>query len=312
MAKVCIVMATYNGEKYLAQMLDSLAVQTRSADFIVIVDDGSTDTTKSILQEYQGKLPLHVFASETNEGHRRAFSKALELSKKFIGPEDLVALSDQDDIWLPQKLETLEKEIGKSALVFGDAQVIGSDGKVFAESWRELAHIPETLDFKARLAGTNNITGCLSLFKASLLDEILPIPEGVGVHDAWIGLAAAKKGGIKSIDCAIAQYRIHESNAVGLGNRYTFDETQKRQEKWSKCLLDHADLLEMTESEIQFTQTLYRYWSRRKTAFILPEYLFWIFNQRLNLFPSPVGRLKKCLFSLLGEKAVHLLFGNDK
>ena len=128
MAKIGIVLATYNGEKYLAQMLDSLVAQTRQADFIVAVDDGSKDNTPAILKNYENRLPLQVTILEKNSGHRAAFSKALELAQPQLSDSDLIALADQDDIWLPHKLDILEKLIQDKALVFGDAQVVDADG----------------------------------------------------------------------------------------------------------------------------------------------------------------------------------------
>ena len=76
--KICITLATYNGEKYLAQMLDSLVAQTRPADVIIAVDDGSKDSTCEILERYKDKLPLEITKFEKNRGHRAAFSTALE------------------------------------------------------------------------------------------------------------------------------------------------------------------------------------------------------------------------------------------
>ena len=108
MAKIGIVLATYNGEKYLSQMLDSLIAQKRPADFIVAVDDGSKDSTPEILKSYEGRLPLQVTCLPQNTGHRAAFSKALELAAPQLGENDLIALADQDDVWLPAKLQILE------------------------------------------------------------------------------------------------------------------------------------------------------------------------------------------------------------
>ena len=312
MAKIGIVLATYNGEKYLTQMLDSLLAQTRQADFIVAVDDGSKDNTPTILKSYQDRLPLQVTILEKNSGHRAAFSKALELAKPQLSDNDLIALADQDDVWLPQKLDVLEKSIEEYSLVFGDAQVIDADGKPLFDSWRAVAHIQKNVPVETRIAGTNNITGCLSLFKASLLQYILPIPAAVGVHDAWVGMIAAKHGNIKALDEPVIQYRLHDSNSVGLGNHYNFDETCKRQIAWTDMLLEQAKLLDLNETETSFLKKLNRYWHKRKTRAILPEALPFLVHFRQFLFPEPCGRLKKVLFSTLGAPAVHLIFGHDK
>ena len=120
MAKIGIVLATYNGEKYLRQMLESLLAQTRPADFIVAVDDGSKDCTLEILKSYQDRLPLQISISPQNMGHRSAFSKSLELARPQLGDDDLIALADQDDVWLPQKLEILEKAIETNDEISGD------------------------------------------------------------------------------------------------------------------------------------------------------------------------------------------------
>ena len=312
MAKIGIVLATYNGEKYLAQMLDSLIAQTRQADFIVAVDDGSKDSSPAILKKYQDRLPIQVTILEKNSGHRVAFSKALELAQPQLSDSDFIALADQDDIWLPQKLEILEESIQDHALVFGDAQVIDANGKTLYDSWRAVAHIQTELQTEARIAGTNNITGCLSLFKASLLKYVLPIPSAVGVHDAWVGILAAQHGKIKAIDSPVIQYRLHDSNSVGLGTHYNFDETCKRQIAWTDMLLEQINLLDLNANETAFLKKLNRYWHKRKKNAILPEALPFLVYFRHFLFPDPRGRLKKVLFSTLGAPAVHLIFGHDK
>ena len=132
MARICIVLATYNGKKYLQEMLDSLVAQTRPADMIIAVDDGSTDSTMSILEQNLDRLPMEIVRSPKNQGHRAAFSRGLEEARHRLGNDDYIALADQDDIWLPEKLETLEREIDEAALVYGDAEVIDGKGELIA------------------------------------------------------------------------------------------------------------------------------------------------------------------------------------
>jgi len=153
MSRIFIVLATYNGERFLSAFLDSLLKLTRQADSIIVIDDGSKDTTVSILKSYEGKLPLQIFCEEKNQGHRAAFAKGLEMAHKQARENDLIALADQDDIWLPQKLEILEAHIGNADLVFGDAEVIDSGGETIAESWREEGNILSHLSTETLLTG---------------------------------------------------------------------------------------------------------------------------------------------------------------
>ena len=319
MAKICIALATYNGEKYLAKMLDSLVDQTRQADLIIAVDDGSKDRTVAILQEFQEKLPLKVTVLPQNGGHRVAFSKALEIAKSQLSDNDLIALADQDDIWLPTKLEILEKAIESPnkngnvpALVFGDAQVIDAEGQVITKSWRALSRICIGLPARTHIAGTNDVTGCLSLFRASLLHKVVPIPQGVSVHDAWISLIAIKHGGISPINEAVVQYRLHDKNSVGLGNRFNFNETCEKQVAWTSLLMEQSRAIPLTDEELLFASQLNRYWTKRSKRAILLRSLPFLVKNRTYLFPDPKSRTRKILFSLLGSPAVHLLFGKDK
>ncbi|SHK39301.1 Glycosyltransferase involved in cell wall bisynthesis [Fibrobacter sp. UWT2] len=302
MAKIGIVLATYNGEKYLAQMLDSLVAQTRPADFIVAVDDGSKDNTPAILKSYQDRLPLQVTILEKNSGHRAAFSKALELAQPQLSSNDLIALADQDDVWLPQKLEILEKEIQDKSLVFGDAQVVDANGKIIAESWRSYSKIEKKISIEQQIAGINNVTGCLSLFSASLLDAILPIPEGVTVHDRWIAMLADKHNGVAAIDTPVVQYRIHGNNAVGGVAAPSMSKTLETQIQWTQTILDNAKRLDLTEKEIRFAKNLLSLTKARLTHGFTPFRLLWIAKHRHELFlkDSAAVTLKRILFTAVG------------
>ena len=309
MAKICIALATYNGEKYLSKMLDSLVMQTRKADLIVAIDDGSKDSTVEILQEYQKTLPLQITALQQNGGHRAAFSKALEIAKTQLNENDLVALADQDDIWLSNKLEVLEKTIEtpdekgfKPVLVFGDAQIINAKGNVIDKSWQKLAHICTMLPIKAHIAGINNVTGCLSLFRAELLDKILPIPEDVTVHDRWVAMIAERNGGIKAIDAAVVQYRLHESNAVGGKPAPAMSKTLEIQVRWLQMIIANSDRLSLSPDEIVFTKHLLSLSQKRMSHGFMPFEIPWIFANRNVLFESvpACALIKKVLFTAIG------------
>lgn len=317
MAEICVVMATFNGERYLPQMLDSLAAQKRPADLVIAVDDGSSDSTRAILESYQQKLPLKIHACMSNQGHNAAFSKGLELAAQEDG--DYIALADQDDVWLPEKLAILEKKMEAvhpdsdvPVLVFGDAQVVAKNLSPIANSWRKMANLPTSIPVLARLAGFNNITGCLSIFDKSLLNKILPIPANAMVHDAWIGIIAAKFGKILAIPDILIQYRLHDSNAVGTGTHYSYDETTQKQICAVETLLEDSDKLNLNEKETKFLTVFCSYLKAREGHYFLFTYTFWLWKHKKELFPQNQGCTKKLLFSLLGAKAVHLFFGKNK
>ena len=315
MARICIVLATYNGEKYLSEMLDSLVAQSRPADAIIAVDDGSNDSTCEILKKYKGTLPIQIEALPQNTGHRAAFSYALTLAQKIITKDDLIALADQDDVWLPQKLEILEKtlESTKTSLVFGDAEVIDGNGNIIAGSWRDFSKIEKHVSIEHQIAGINNVTGCMSLFEASLLDAVLPIPEGVTVHDRWIAIIADKNDGIATTDMPVIQYRIHGGNAVGGVASQSMRKTIEERISWIETLLAHKERLGLTETEILFAKELSELSRARLQKSLMPSKLPWIFKHRKELFlkDSPFKTMKRVLFSAIGYPLARKLFGKS-
>lgn len=305
MAKVCIVLATYNGEKYLPQMLDSLLAQTRPADIIVAVDDGSKDSSVKILQDYAQKLPLQIHALPQNTGHRAAFSKALELARTQLGDDDLIALADQDDIWHPQKIEVLEMKIRDRDLVFGDAQVIDADGKTIANSWREMDRIPKHLSVKALLTGFTNVTGCMALFKAGLLANVLPIPDGVPVHDQWITLCAAVRGGYAPVSDKVIRYRIHGENAIGGAGGHSWTEKLRTNLQWAKAVHDSTLYARLNEDQKKFLDGYIAYMDARFQSALLPGRLPWLVRNSHYINPHVHGifaHLTHAAFGSVGVK----------
>ncbi|MCF0223188.1 MAG: glycosyltransferase [Fibrobacter sp.] len=313
MNSVHVVLCTYNGERFLEEMLHSLAWQTVPAKSVTILDDASTDGTCRIVEKFSEILPLHFYKNRENSGHRAAFSKALEKARAFVEPGDFIALADQDDIWEPTKNETLLKGIENGALVFGDAQVIDGEGRTTADSWRKFAYIQTDTNINRQVAGINNVTGMLSLFRGELLEKILPIPEGVTVHDRWIAMIALKNGGVKALDQVVAKYRIHGNNAVGGVATPSMSETLTTAITWNETLLENSRRLELTPAETAFAKR-HLAWTRRKldhpTAL---RNLPWVFTHRDDLFlkTSAMKRLKQIIFSGFGLTLARKLFGKS-
>jgi glycosyltransferase involved in cell wall biosynthesis len=313
MAKICIVLATYNGKKYLQEMLDSLVRQTRAADMIIAVDDGSTDSTMSILEQNLDRLPMDIVHCPKNQGHRAAFSLGLEEARRRLSEDDYIALADQDDIWLPDKLETLENEIGDAALIYGDAEVIDGKGALTAPSWRALSNIDTHCSIRRQIAGINNVTGCLSLFRASLLPLVLPLSENVTVHDRWIAMYAQKNGGIKAIPKIVAQYRIHGNNAVGGARQPPMSETLATQQKWIEEILCHRHDMHLNHNETRFAEKLLEITLRRQVEGFIPTVIPWVFANRNFLFlkDSAFKTLRRVLFTAIGLPLAKRFFGKD-
>lgn len=314
MAKIGIVLATYNGEKYLSKMLDSLVAQTRQADLIIAVDDGSSDRSIEILRQYESKLPLQITPLSQNGGHRAAFSRALELIRPQLTDNDLIALADQDDIWLPQKLDILEKEIceKKVSLIFGDAQVIDGDDKVISQSWRKINFIPKELSLKALLTGFTNVTGCMTLFRANLLKRILPIPEGVPVHDQWIALCASIENGVSAIDVPVIRYRIHGQNAIGLGHTHTWTGNLKLNLQWSRTIQDSPIYKDLSSEEQNFLNHYITYIQDRLGKAFIPQYLSWVIHNAHSIYPHIKSRAKMIpiiIYGILGAPVITRFFG---
>jgi len=207
---VSIVMATYNGERFLREQLDSLVSQTYPCVEIVIVDDASTDGTIAILEEYDLKhTNIRLFKSEMNHGYIKNFEKGILLCEG-----EYIALSDQDDIWLPEKISKLMSAREDYPLVYCNSELIDENG----ESLRiKLTDIKNLLDFWSPLnyAVGGTASGHAMLVKKGVIRESLPLPLIV-THDYWIGFVATFSGKLKFVDEVLVLYRQHGGNVVGV------------------------------------------------------------------------------------------------
>ncbi|KXS32079.1 MAG: Glycosyl transferase, group 2 family protein [Candidatus Gallionella acididurans] len=214
---VSIVMATYNGEKFLRKQLDSILGQTYQNFELIVVDDASTDNTLSILNEYAALYDrIHVFPAEKNLGLVSNFERGLRLAKG-----EYIALSDQDDIFRRDKIElllaTLKDHPGRD-LVLSDLSLIDENDAEFATSlWRYQKLKPQQGKPFRRLIYLNFATGCAMMFRRRLLQIALPFPQACLVHDWWLAVvsASSKAGGIYLVSEQLTAYRKHSSNVLG-------------------------------------------------------------------------------------------------
>lgn len=209
---VSICMATYNGEAFIKRQLDSILPYLESKDEVIIVDDGSTDQTVQIIQDYRDER-VHLFVHQTNHGVINSFEEALGHAKN-----DVILLADQDDVWFEDKVENVKKcfeEDTNVTLVYHDAQVVDKNLKILYTSWREHRQFSDYPNVSSTIL-RNHFTGCMMAFKRELCHDVMPFPRTVEMHDQWIGLVALlQKRKIVYLAKPMMQFVRHGQNATG-------------------------------------------------------------------------------------------------
>lgn len=203
--KISIAMATYNGSSYIKEQLDSFASQTRLPDELIITDDCSTDDTINIVEEFARNSPFPVILSVNKEnlGYSGNFNAALE---KTTG--ELVFLSDQDDVWFPNKLEYMVKlaeDNPECLILMNDAAL--TDGLLNEVGLTKQGQIKS-----AGMTEKSFVMGCCCTIRRDLLDVCLPIPKEFEAHDNWLVEFAVGLKAKKVDDKILQYYRRHESN----------------------------------------------------------------------------------------------------
>lgn len=220
--KVEILMATYNGGKYLHEQLDSILQQSHSNIYILISDDSSTDNTLQILEEYKNQFPdnIHILPNLNKKlGIIGNFSYLLENSK-----ENYIMFADQDDVWLPNKISSMLERMkcyeslhGKNTpiLIHSDLTVTDEKLNVISPSLWDFQKINPNLSSLNRILVENTITGCASIFNKTLTKLITPIPPNATLHDWWLGLVASALGKVYYMEQQTVLYRQHGNNVLG-------------------------------------------------------------------------------------------------
>lgn len=187
--KVSVVMAAYNGEKYIADQMRSILEQLSDDDELIVSDDHSGDATVSLIQGLADKR-IRVVRPATPQGPIFNFEHGLTHARGSI-----VVLSDQDDVWLPGRMAVIRDYFAKSPHAY-DLLVL--DSEVVDENLRTI----EPSVFKLLNAGVglfknvfrNTYIGCHMAFKRTLLDVAMPFPRKISMHDVWLGLASEMVG----------------------------------------------------------------------------------------------------------------------
>ena len=219
---ISICMATYNGEQFLRQQLDSIFAQSNQDWQLLVRDDGSDDNTVHIIEDYAGRLPGKIKLITDNGNHLGAnlnFGKLLEHADA-----EYIMFSDQDDVWLPNKIELTLNAMkaaeqiypDKPILVHTDLQVMDSRLNVIADSmWRYQRLFPEVGDNLNMIMTHNVVTGCTVMINKKARAVSIPIPKEAILYDWWIALNVCKHGKIVYLSIPSILYRQHSDNQVG-------------------------------------------------------------------------------------------------
>ena len=327
--QIDILLATYNGEKYLEEQIDSILNQTYKNIKLIISDDCSTDNTIDILKKYENEdNRVKVYIQEDNLG----VVKNIEfLLNRVDSPYYMLA--DQDDFWMPEKveksLETLRKN--EADLVFGDLEIVDENLNIMHPSFNDYMlltrKIKKYIDSYKINYLYNCVTGCTILAKKETIDWILPLPTVSKhlIHDHWIGIMVAINGKLAYMPEKYIKYRQHGNNQIGtkkishgftkfeqlrewfinvkIGVFGTYVENNDRfsknlQEKNKKALNYYMMLMKKNKMNFKKWTTFHSLYSTEKFMYYIENFM--ILNMPLLIKGVFIIRLK--ILKLLGKR----------
>lgn len=223
MSTVAIVMAAYNGEKFIGEQIESILSSTYQDFELFIYDDGSKDNTLAILRSFEQQNPnkVHVFQNESNLGLVLNFLQAVNRTTM-----DYTMFCDQDDVWKPNKIALslkrmrhMEAQISKCTplAVFTDAVIVDQDLNVLKHSFFCSNHLNPWKTDLPHILMENKLIGCTIMINGALRKVLqsYPLPSNAKFHDWWVALIAASMGKIGYVCEGTILYRQHGGNVVG-------------------------------------------------------------------------------------------------
>lgn len=308
-SQIEIIMSTFNGASYVKAQLDSIVAQTNGDWRLLIRDDGSVDATLKIVSAYANRYKDRITLLQDargNIGPCASFGVLLESTTA-----DYVALCDQDDIWLPGKLESQlrcirDVEAGVDGnlpvLVHSDLRVVDEGGSVVAESfWRYQKLQPSRMQTLPGLLVQNCVTGCATMINRPLIRLATPIPEQAIMHDWWLALVAMSFGKVVAMQSVTLNYRQHGTNQVGAKKwgwrhiRNIFDQgvesmqqSLHRTGQQAEALLQ-MNILDKATSKVVITyvdifHSGYSNWYRRRVALLRGRYFMYGLLRNIAMF----------------------------
>ncbi|WP_114778925.1 glycosyltransferase family 2 protein [Botryobacter ruber] len=256
---ISVVMATYNGERYLEEQLESIFNQTYQNLEVIVCDDLSSDNTQQILEKYASHFRLCYTINKERQGAAQNFARAITQATG-----DYIALADQDDVWLPTKLEIslhklqqLEASNGKDkpALVFSDLRVVDEKLAAISPSYWQFMQLVPTNHQLNKVLVENVATGCTMLLNKVTANLALPIPPEALMHDVWILLTATCFGKVAYLEEPTVLYRQHSNNVIGARSKSV---VQKLKSGYIKLKQQNAGLLQPEIDQAKAFYTRYQ------------------------------------------------------
>jgi glycosyltransferase involved in cell wall biosynthesis len=314
---ISIAVCTFNGEKYLAEQLDTLISQTYPNIEIIVVDDCSTDSTIEILKKYESGNKIKLFLNEKNLGFGKNFEKAIKLCNG-----EFISLCDQDDIWDTNKIQKLYDNLGNHILIYHDSELINSSGQSLHRKMSDVNNFVNGSNNKAFIF-RNCIAGHTMFFKRKLTEFIFPIPE-IFFHDWWMVYAATTIDKITFIPDVLVKYRQHEKSYTDtLKLKETNDKTKGRitiadgdqRRLTNQKILERLEVLyqyqfNKQEDKMFLKKLIGLYTSKENDIFSFGLFTTLIMNiNRLYVIDKGTGFLKK-IQNILKESIGHRLKNN--
>jgi len=311
---ISVVLCSFNGEKFIGEQIDSILKQAYSNFELIISDDASTDSTAEILRRYATNDKIKLHFQKQNIGPSKNFEFALQQASG-----EFIACSDQDDVWLPEKIEKLQAAIEDSSLIYSDSELVDENGNRLNKKLSDLRNLYSG----HRTTGfifSNVVWGHALMFNRKILPSILPIPDGIP-HDIWIAYKAATITGIKYLDQPLTLYRQHHSTATKTIATKTKSRTNeklyadfKKQLHWIEVMRDHA-----TPQEKSFYSELHDLYKKKEDGkYVWPLFGFlmknrkWIFMFTKKKKSSQIVEISKQAKGVNSPSSLRSAFGREE
>lgn len=281
---ISIALCTYNGERFLAEQLDTLVGQTYPNLELVISDDCSKDKTWQILKAYEDRFPfVRLHQNTENLGYQKNFENTLKRCRGYY-----ILISDQDDIWERDKISKLYQNMEGNLLIYHDSEFVDEKGKSLNMRMSDKLNMVAGTDPLPFLF-FNCVSGHSMMFRKALLDHILPFPDA-GVYDHYMAFVASGKGAVGYLPECLVKHRQHEGNSTDILGRkrpksrlQVTKERMIRENSWLKICAETKD-----HPASPLAKKIYESGKGRTENFLNIRfgYLMWKHQEKLTLIPK--------------------------